>query len=480
MVKRILLALALLMPAVVQAQTFPKPPDVPAYVEVVPVWESDKLTANVTLDPNTTPPTAVELADYPSTITDQLNTGGIADGGFQLTNADGGSAVEAKFRTHANCTKIAYTDPIRNYGQQNASHLHQFFGNVHINDFSTYQSLRTQRRSLAGGGDVNGTGYWFPAPIRNVSGTNYSPKCKYAVIYYFVAPSQGRTTVDLFRGLRYVSGVDMDDPNKAWLQAHIDAANAASTAAGYSGGNRYALKNPISGLESNGFKWKCETTGSGTGTGNSFGQLKNADGTDPWGGRCQAGDDLALTSEASNCWDGKNLWSPGGYKHVIQAIHDKEAGGAGFVCPKNYYRLPILLITIWFEHDGPSDYMNWRLSSDDMYQAKLTQVGTPRTVLNGESAHFDWMNGWDGTRLDSWLRNCIGAQNGTPHECGDGRISLTDSLKRGETVHVFGSSTSRTPQVTIPTVGPTISTAAGRFTVPANPNGPVTVRVHGN
>jgi hypothetical protein len=288
-----------------------------------------------------------------------------------------------------------------------------------------------------------------------------------------VGPTAARTTTRLPLGLRYVSGFNMDDPNKVWLQNIVNTANAQPGTAG-----RYSITNPVNGEANGDFHWKCATTGPGsTGSEELQPWLKNADGSDPFAGHCQAGDDLALSTVASDCWDGVNLWSPGGYSHVIPEIYDNL--NSKFTCPNNYYRLPALLLNIWFEHEGPSDYMNWRLSSDDMAQAKLTALGTPRTINNGESAHFDWMNGWDGATLTTWQTNCIGAQNGTPHECGDGRIAPTTNLKRGEAVTIYGSTQTRSPQVDLGSTA-TITNPAGRFVVPAAPNGPATVHVHGN
>jgi hypothetical protein len=40
----------------------------------------------------------------------------------------------------------------------------------------------------------------------------------------------------------------------------------------------------------------------------------------------------------AQCWDGKNLWSPGGYKHLVMSIYDSKY--SSYVCPKNYYHVP--------------------------------------------------------------------------------------------------------------------------------------------
>lgn len=480
--KKLLIALALLLPSAAQAATqngFVIPPDVSAYVAVTPTYETATNGANVPVDPTVTAPPQSGLTDIPSTITDQLNTGFTAgDGGYKAMIADGGDGNEQKFRTHANCVKVAYSDPVRNYGAQNASHLHEFFGNSMINDFSTFASLRAQRRSLAGGGDVNATGYWFPAPV---DANGKAVKCKWVTIYYQAKRTDGKMA-DLVPGLRYVSGGDMDDPRKMWLRDIVTAANAANAARGGSA-TRYSVNNPIipadTGVvdtQTNNVGWRCTTA-----TGDEYHPwLKNPDNSDPWAGRCTAAHELAIVTDASSCWDGVNLWSPGGYKHIIQKIYDAQYSTT--VCPKNYYELPTLILAISFKHNGPSDYMAWRFSSDDMMQAKIRAKATAGdagyaglttyTVMNGESGHIDWMYGWDKTQIQSWQRNCVGTFKTQGHECSDGRNGPTTGLKRGEAVTIFGSAQVRNPQVTF-------NAESVRLNIPT-PNGPATIHVHGN
>lgn len=481
MVRRILLILALLMPSIASAQTFVKPPDVATYVEVVPTYSAGT-TANNAIDASVSTPPGItnQLTGVAaSTVTDQVTTGTYGDAsGFKLTTADGGSGVEAKFRTHANCTKILPDDPIRNYGDPGGSHLHQFFGNFFTNAYSTYASQRgttdsKTRRSFAGGGDLNATGYWFPAPILTnpfSDGKNYAVKCKQVVIYYKEDPAKAKKASFIPHGLRYVSGWDMDDSDRSWLQAHVDAANAQSGTA-----NRYRLTHPTTGEMDAMPKWRCFTTGLGSSGSEDHTYLKSATNTDPWEGRCASGDTFYLAITAAKCWDGNNLWSPGGYKHVIPRVWDTQSSASEkWTCPNNYYEMPELILNIYFNQSGPSDYMEWRLSSDDM---AATEAG--RTILNGESAHFDWMDGWNPTTKETWLTNCIGAMGNTPHECNDGIISSTTELKRAGAVTVVGTSQIRSPQVDLTTNYPT-TVASNMFEIPSSYTGPATVHVHGN
>ena len=465
MVRHALALLALLIPALANAQSFPKPPDVPAYVEVVPTYAAGT-TANVPIDSSITPPPVVELTDIPTASPASYKTTGSYTGfDFCVLYVNGGSdssCQEAKFRTEANATKVLFDDPIRNYGQPGASHCHQFFGNQHVNAYSTFASLRTVKggRSKARGGPLNATAYWHPCVIKTNpfgDGKNYIVRDEVITIYYAEDPAQGRQSTYLPLGLRYVTGTNMDDPNDTRMQGFIDTANAQPGTSG-----RYRLTNPGSGLKAASPKIFC-TGATGPNSDGTSPRFVNADGTDPLGGTCAAGALMTLRINGARCWDGNNLWSPGGYKNVIPEIWDNVA--SAWVCPTNYYRIPGLVLQIRVSQNGPTDYMNWRLSSDDMMQAKLAALGTPRTVLSFESFHMDWMNGWDRTILHTWLDNCIGVRNGTGHQCDTSTISSTERLSNV----LFDSTETHTT-----------TTASGMWQVPAQSNGPATIHVNGH
>jgi hypothetical protein len=94
----------------------------------------------------------------------------------------------------------------------------------------------------------------------------------------------------------------------------------------------------------------------------------------------------------AQCWDGKNLWSPGGYKHVVELIYDTKY--SAYVCPKNYYHIPSLRLEIGFTQYGWADRQRWILTSDAGARTRLggcSLVDCP----SGFTFHTDWMNGWD-------------------------------------------------------------------------------------
>lgn len=599
MKRTILALLALITCQAAIAQSFVKPPDVPAFTQVVPTYTTDG-SENDPIDPNVTAPPQSGLTNIPNTsyvsqvtsssVTASISgtvmtvtavtTGGIRVGdtvygtgitgtptvsGFgtgtggtgtynisssqtvsseTITTGDNyslclatssGPCFQAKFRTIVGSThsKVLCDDPQRNYGAPGASHCHLFFGNLHINAYSTYSSLRHDCASDASGFCANATAYWFPAIYKSnpfADGHNYAMRPNYAIIYYLQNfPSLGPATTNLVPGLRYVLLYEMDD-RWQWLQSVLDSLNAtightrytligrdstltgslsgttltvtAESGSAISIGQRLSGANITAGTQIVGFGTGTGTTGTYTvnlsqtvasetiyagnmsasfayscvhsGVGTTVVKfLKNADGSDPFAGNCQSGDDFYVNFSGPDCWDRTNLWSPGGYKHVIPEIYDADHAGPGgfshWVCPTNYSRVPALQGEIHLSQTGPSDYMAWRLTSDD---SRATACSC--TVLNGETFHTDWMDGWDDSIRQIWESNGIGTFNHTPHELNSSQISSTQHLVggyAGESGPIFS------PQVDQSTTYP--STSAGNMIMlPSTSHGPKTINLH--
>jgi hypothetical protein len=495
------------------AQSFPKPPDVPAFSQVAPVYKTDG-TANTLMDSTVTPmPVGSGLTNIPipSTTNRLVTTSDQTEGTFtasisgttmtvtavasgRIRNGDivygpgvasgtsisslgtgsGGAGtynlnisqtvgsetmgssnvstyclstgyggvspcVENKFRTVVDFSHMLPDDPIRNYGQPGTSHLHCFFGAGSTNAYSTYKSLRAHAlNSFAAGTDVNGTGYWFPCiEVQNPygDGKNYAIKPNSVTVYYTENPATNGTGTGAKAfipvGLRYVSGFDMDAvwnattqsaSQYAWLQPYLDAANTTI------GHTRYTLTGPGGGSDV-GVQYACVGA-----TPSSTKVIVNADGSDPFGGTCGATTggvaspgDFYIVFSAAQCYDGTNLWSPGGYKHLIPRIYDHDF--STWVCPDNYYRLPNLSIEIHFTQYGWTDRQRWDLSSDIAYRAKygLTKAQLPP----GTTFHTDWDDGWDDVQRRKWESNCNGVEHHTGHQCNTSQIDPTEYLKGG-------------------------------------------------
>jgi hypothetical protein len=124
------------------------------------------------------------------------------------------------------------------------------------------------------------------------------------------------------------------------------------------------------------------------------------------------------------CWDGKNLWSPGGYKHVVMSIFDSKY--SVYTCPNNYYRIPQLRIEIHYTQYGWADRQRWSLSSDASARTRLSCSTT--ACPPGFTFHTDWMHGWDMVKGAEWMRHCLGAEHTIPHQCASSQINATEAL----------------------------------------------------
>lgn len=139
--------------------------------------------------------------------------------------------------------------------------------------------------------------------------------------------------------------------------------------------------------------------------------------------------DFNINISAPDCYDGTNLWSPGGYKNVIPQIHDNDIGA--LICPSNYYKIVHLTLEIHFTQYGWSDRQRWDLTSDIAYRAKY---GLTKTQLPpGTTFHTDWMDGWDHLNgMIPWQTKCSGVEHGTGHQCNSSQIDNTHRLIGGE------------------------------------------------
>lgn len=447
---------AFFIPTLVSAQTFPKPPDVPDYVPIAATYASGT-TLNVLGDNSTTwGGTAPYIASMPADIpTTEFPTGWIVSSGISQCTTVPVTCPEAKFRTAINGSHILYDDPIRNYGLPGTSHCHEFFGNKGANAYSTYARLRTKRASTAGGGPYNGTAYWAPCAVLTnpfSDGKNYAVKIDWVVIYYTTNPgSLNIYTSRIPRGLRYILGTNMDDPDDLIVKAEIAAANAQPGTAG-----RYVYTG-------NGYNgWHCTTT-----TTNSSKWLKNSDNTDPFSPTCPAGaQNFYVEFVAPSCWDGVNPWSPGGYKHMRQTVYDNVAGRN--VCPNGWYQLPELQGKLYHTLGAWPNYGNVRLSSDD---AAATAAG--HAIRNGESFHTDWFGAWDDTTFMAWQNYCSGIMNQTAHQCDYSTISATQRLITDSAA----PDGSRNPQVDV-NASYGVGSAGVMYQLPSQSNGPAVINQH--
>ena len=118
---------------------------------------------------------------------------------------------------------------------------------------------------------------------------------------------------------------------------------------------------------------------------------------------CPVGDRMIQRIFFPQCWDGVNLDSPDHKSHMAY-----PNGG----CPASHpVPLPEFSIHIYYPITVAGEENHWRLSSD-------TYSGPA-----GYSSHADWMNGWNQSIMEAWVKNCDNPSlDCHSHLLGDGRM----------------------------------------------------------
>lgn len=113
--------------------------------------------------------------------------------------------AEGAFRISCMGGQLSYDDPIVAPGRPNATHLHQYFGNVDADAFTTSNNIAlTAGEPTCQGGSLNQSAYWLPALID--TGTNQVVPIDVAVVYYKGEPHHEAGPVQpLPRGLKMIS-----------------------------------------------------------------------------------------------------------------------------------------------------------------------------------------------------------------------------------------------------------------------------------
>ena len=501
MVKRILLASTLLCASQALAQSFPKPPDVATFSQVAPQYDTAG-GLNYPLDSTVTPMPVAALTN----IAIPSNTGRIISDGpytgsgspFCTTLPFGGTCQENKFRTIVDFSHMLPDDPIRNFGQPGQSHLHCFFGGGSTNANSTYKTLRQHAlESTAAGTDVNGTGYWHPCMVvlnPYGDGKNYAIRPNFYIVYYTENPATDGTGYGIKApipvGTRYVFGFDMDAASPsvgtggqyAWLQSYLDTANATI------GHTRYKLGNP------SGFATQVTYACTGA-TPNTASVIKNADGSDPFGGTCESaqftgsisGTVLTVTAVASGTIKTGSIvsWNGTGSGDTISSFGTGTGGTGTYnlsssatASSQTMHANQDFYITIsgatcfdgnnlWstggYKNVIPkvwdSDQSHW-VCPKNYYQSPslaleihYTQYGwadrqrwdlssdisyrsahslTSAQLPPGTTFHTDWMFGWDNNIFLTAEQACMGVEHNTGHECNSSQYDSSHYLKGGQ------------------------------------------------
>ena len=278
---------------------------------------------------------------------------------------------DAKWRGDCVITHMNWDDSILFPGLLGGSpHDHMFSGNSLSNYASTFSSLRTTGNGSCTGKRLNRSSYWFPVFHKSESvaviptGTS--------LYYATIQPN----TVRLPRGLQMIGGRKPGDPD-----FYDDPPGVVFPP----GTPRY-----------DGFRsYQCALSG--------------VQSTDLSVINCAAGDTLVVNIDFPHCWNGTDLTSANGRDHVTYGEYGTN------VCPSSH-PYPIVSITqkIYYEHDGPSDYENWWLSSDRMSE------DPEEWEANGSTIHADYREAWDDEARALFEHFCNGISYGEVTGVGHG------------------------------------------------------------
>jgi len=353
---------------------------------------------------------------------------------YNSTTTFPGVPGEAKFRTVCDFAFNAKVDPILYPGRPDLGHMHTFMGNTKVDQNSNYFSLRTTGESTCGGGKLNRSAYWFPSVMKDDATGDGRTKIKipnYAIVYYTrsIADSSADMLVRIPRGLGYVFGFNPADPTDTYSNDPF---------IGQSATGRWAAQ--VAGQ--NGFNgWSCES-----GTGGFKRYLRDNTGAATLA--CASDDPLYASLKGPACWDGVNLMSPNGRKHMFSGARHLDSAFTAPKCPNGWYHIPIFEMKIFYTHEGASDFKEWYLESDRMTDAQFEYAagdchasnitnGIPGSYCNGETMHTDWFGAWDYDAMSTWMRLCNGIDQDTGtdnnHDCdsseiGDGRKMEVNSF----------------------------------------------------
>lgn len=300
------------------------------------------------------------------------------------------------FRINCDFSHSSYDDPIVFPGQDDAAHLHRFYGNTLVDEKTTMESLYTQGESSCQGNLLNLSSYWVPAllaPVYDqITGEreldeNGDPAWQvvpavvgnddeaHEVFYYSAGVDDLESIQPIPPGLRMIAGDHMTMPGD-----EQDSAIA---------------------------RWHCQTWESDDATNPLF------SATIP---ECEEPDRVRMDLFFPSCWDGINLDSDDHRSHMAYPIND--GGPEGTHCPDSH-PVPVVRVSYHyafgvmpeFTHPVERSSKGWRLAAD-MYEVTDDQAG-------GLSLHGDWFNAWHPSVMEAILENCIQQEL----DCHDGNLA---------------------------------------------------------
>lgn len=286
--------------------------------------------------------------------------------------------VVGAFRFLCGPGQISFDDPIVYPGQSGKAHLHQFFGNLDANAYSTYASLRRSGESTCMNA-LNRSAYWMPAML---DGKGNVVRPDYVSIYYKRRPASdpfctaaAKGCVGIPRGLRFIFGWDQTRPSEPQPENTVR------------------------------FNFKCIENGHPVSA--TFPTMVEPMKV------CRAGRQLNAVINTPQCWDGVNLDSADHRSHLAEMKRDASTGYE-LKCPTTHpYLIPQFTMGVVYSIEAGDDPSSWYLSSDHMLP----------NMVPGASFHSDYFEGWEDSIRLRWEAGCIDKMlNCSDGDLGDGQI----------------------------------------------------------
>lgn len=300
------------------------------------------------------------------------------------------------FRINCDFAHSSYNDPIVFPGDENAAHLHRFYGNTDVDHDTTLATLYQQGESSCQGNLLNLSSYWVPALLApdydEISGQRKldeqgDPAWKavpavvgnddeaHEVFYYSAGVDDLNSIQPIPAGLRMIAGDNSTQPGEEQSSSVV--------------------------------RWHCQSWESDDASNPQFSASIPV---------CEEPDRVRLDVFFPSCWNGTDLDSDDHKSHM--AYPENTGGPEGVHCPDSH-PVPVVRVSYHYAYGVKPDVSDpesassrgWRVASD-MYTVTDEASG-------GLSIHADWINGWHPTVMQTILENCI--QGGL--DCHDGNLA---------------------------------------------------------
>jgi len=299
-------------------------------------------------------------------------------------------------RINCDFSHSSYNDSVVFPSQENAAHLHRFYGNELIDHTTTLESIITAGTSTCQGNQLNRSGYWVPAllaPAYNQETNKLQLDVNGGKVWHAVPAVVGNNE-EAHEVFYYSSAIDDLGAIQPVPPGLVMIAGEAKTTPG---------KEQDTSI----VRWHCQS-------------WESSDAGNPqWSAtipECKAPDRVRMDIFFPSCWNGIDLDSPDHKSHMAYPIKDDTSGET--VCP---YSHPVPLVRPSYHYAFgvlPSVYdpetkssKGWRLASDD-YEVTSQNPG-------GLSLHGDWFNGWHPAIMEAMLETCIQGR----FDCHNGNLA---------------------------------------------------------